>query len=470
MRGNVLGELQYAADLDKNVYQGGIVILKNFMEKQQKPYLFLDTGNNLCPTPENIFSRGDYILKFMEDLHYDAMSLGSCEFSWGQANLRRFSSFLSFPFLSANIEDKTKGSKSFFIPYTVKSIKGVKFGIIGVSSEETLIRNLDSQVKDFEMKPIFQTLKKYIKILKEDEKVDVVIVLSRFDVSENPEGDEENAIRIDNIMLANEIPNIDIIIGRGTDFSFYPEGVIASESKTIICQPLNKAKAVGKLSLVVRQINKKVVTFNNELILLQEEDAGQDYSEFTNIKQKHLDTSIGRTEFLLSKKKEEASNLGMLITDTMRKKTEADIALLENKDIINSLHIGKITYRDVFHIFAYDYKIIVEELEGRDIKKLLEMGIYNSGENYINVSGFKYSFDKSLPVYSKVTAIIMDTEQDFEEDKIYKVALLERMLNTKIDSKIYRTAKKISYTDFTIREIIEDYIGTHVPIEEKYRD
>src|ERR1019366_3571676 len=81
---------------------------------------------------------GDPMMRAMNLLGYDAMTLGNHEFNAGLANLTRARQDARFPWISANTAVNTTpaqgGGERDFAGYIVKTVGGVKVAVIGITT------------------------------------------------------------------------------------------------------------------------------------------------------------------------------------------------------------------------------------------------------------------------------------------------------------------------------------------------
>ena len=68
--------------------------------------ILLAAGDMFHGAPVSDLFLGRPVLDLMNDLRFDAMTLGNHEFDWGPATLRTLTEGARFPFLSANIVDR----------------------------------------------------------------------------------------------------------------------------------------------------------------------------------------------------------------------------------------------------------------------------------------------------------------------------------------------------------------------------
>ncbi|MEN6462576.1 MAG: S-layer homology domain-containing protein, partial [Syntrophomonas sp.] len=100
--------------------------------------LILSAGDMSQGSIDSNLSYGKTVIEAMNEIGFDAMAVGNHEFDWGLDCLKNQAAWAKFPILTANITDKKtghglEGTK----PWIIVERKGVKIGIIGVTTEET---------------------------------------------------------------------------------------------------------------------------------------------------------------------------------------------------------------------------------------------------------------------------------------------------------------------------------------------
>ncbi len=126
--------------------RGGLARLANFLQKERQqsvlPLLILSGGGEVAGGPYDLQEgapninrlRSDLILRTLSACRYDAICLGDEEFGLGLNTLTRWQKRLPCPLLSANV--KIKGVKLPFLPSVIVKRKGVKVGIVGLTTPE----------------------------------------------------------------------------------------------------------------------------------------------------------------------------------------------------------------------------------------------------------------------------------------------------------------------------------------------
>jgi len=144
--------------------------------------LLLDDGDNQQGTPLTYYfnkvetTAPNPMIAAMNLMGYDAMTLGNHEFNYGLGVVDKARSEAKFPWLSANIY-KDDGT-NYFTPYIVKTVAGVKVGILGLTTKNIPNWEVPGNIKGLVFKDTVSEAEKWVKVLKETEKVDLVVVLA----------------------------------------------------------------------------------------------------------------------------------------------------------------------------------------------------------------------------------------------------------------------------------------------------
>lgn len=147
---------------------------------------------------------GDIEVKLMNALGYDCTALGNHEFDNGLEEQARRLSGLSFPVVCANYDFSTFDSGKFVKPYAIIKRAGMRIGIIGLLTDITKVVSRSVADRVPRLNPI-DAVNKWAPYLKNEEKCDMVIVLSHIGY------DEETPVS--DLMLVPEIRDVDLVVG-----------------------------------------------------------------------------------------------------------------------------------------------------------------------------------------------------------------------------------------------------------------
>jgi 5'-nucleotidase / UDP-sugar diphosphatase len=183
----------------------------------------------------------------MKLMGYDAMAIGNHEFDNSYKVIKQQQRWAGFPFLSANIYWKGTNKRVFSPAYILREYKGIKVGIFGLTTIDTPFKaSSDEAKKKFEFRSIIKSAKEVVSILKNKEKVDLIIVTTHV-------GHHGSLTSNGDIDLAKNVAGIDVIIGG------HSQEIINAEvhNGTVIVQAEDWGKYVGVLDLYINKQNKR---------------------------------------------------------------------------------------------------------------------------------------------------------------------------------------------------------------------
>lgn len=147
-------------------------------ERKKHPDLLLfDSGDFSQGSPYYTLFKGDVEIGLMNEMGYDASTVGNHEFDFGLENMARIFKKAKFPILCANYDFTGTPLEGIVKPYTIIKRNGVKIGIFGIDPE------MDGLVihKNYEgvkyLDPV-SSAEKIASLLKNKLKCDVVICIS----------------------------------------------------------------------------------------------------------------------------------------------------------------------------------------------------------------------------------------------------------------------------------------------------
>lgn len=211
------------------------------MRKQNKDLLLFDCGDFSQGSPFYNLFKGEVEVKLMNEMGYDAGTIGNHEFDFGPDNMARLFKMANFPIVCANYEVKGTVLEDIVKPYILLERDGVKIGVFGLSPAlEGLVQEKNYKGVVFES-PI-EAAQRVVKILKDREKCDLIICLSHLGWKGEPYSDET---------LIPNTRDIDIVLG-GHSHSYFDRTLFYKnlDGKEIPLQQMGKnAVYVGKMKV-----------------------------------------------------------------------------------------------------------------------------------------------------------------------------------------------------------------------------
>ena len=406
-------------------------------KKQEKPdnTVILSSGDMFQGSALSSMSRGELVLDAMNYAGFDAMTMGNHEFDWGLETVTRFTDGdasngeANFPLLGANIIDKnTRKIADGLEPYTVIKRAGLTIGIIGIIGygEESDI--LASYVSSYKFTTEINVIKQYAKILREQEKCDIVILSTHSDTSQiNGE-----------IVELTGSERIDVVLNGHTHQSYYGEiGRSDSSAPMPYVQSGCYGRYVGIVTLTYDFENNKVKSASamnsRAQNICKTADPEIDkmftkYQEFVEIANEELGV-CGFTMY------QELG--GFFCADSLVEKYDVDLGVCNRGGIRGSgFPIYKddmITYGDIFEIMPFENKVVIVELQGSVIINKLFSGAdsyyfisTNVDVNNRTINGEKIDTSKYYKVatidylYEKTNQPFMSGNNHIKTDDLFR--------------------------------------------------
>ena len=421
-----------------------LIATRKKARESQGPVLILDAGDFSMGSAFAAASReigGE--LQVMSRMGYDATTFGNHEFDLGPDGLGKAIGVASkagqIPVvLSANtdfaandptLDDLRQLSKAGMIRrYVVIERGGIRFGLFGVLGKEAQYYTGRAGAVQF-LDPV-ESAKEVVKLLRETEKVDVVIALSHCGVAKGKDGRYSTG---EDVALAEAIPGIDVVVG-GHSHTELQEAIIVN-GRTPVVQTGKEGKNVGELVITIDGAKLSVDSYRLYPI---DDSIGGDRviaDEIDNLK-KGVSAAVFasrgyRVDQPLAITPQDLQNtftdiaagtiLANLVTDAHRKATQADIGFTVNGLMRAPLLRGKTGVVTVYDVFAVaplgagvvdttaGSALVTAYFTGQELKNILEFFLVDNpahpGEMFPRASGMRCRYDLSRPKFDAVTAI-----------------------------------------------------------------
>ncbi len=362
--------------------------------------LVIDAGDAIHGTTLVNLSQGEAMINLMNAVNYDAMAPGNHDFNYGYDRLVELSKIAEFPILAANVIP-VEGEMD-LAEYVIKEIGGLKVGIFGLATEETVYKSHPKNTEGVNITDPIAKAKELVERL-EVEEVDMIIAVCHLGLDEgsNPKSSD----------VAEQVEGIDLIID-GHSHTELLGGKLVGE--TLIVQTGNHLSNVGKVDVtfadgVLTSIEATLVTRAEMEEIAEDEEVKAIIDELKAANELILSEVIGRTNVRLVGEREVVrtaeSNLGNLITDALLNISGADVALTNGGGIRDSIEIGDITKGDVLRVFPFGNYGVKIELTGADILAALEHGVKDypaTSGGFPHVAGMTYKIDPAAEVGNRV--------------------------------------------------------------------
>ncbi len=199
----------FPMDGSRNAGKGGIArratVIKQIRQEQKNVLLF-DAGDIFQGTPYFNLYKGEPEILAMNQLGYDAGTIGNHDFDGGIDNMKTQFGKAKFPFLIANYDFKNTPLEGQTRDHKVFTVDGVKVGVfgLGIQPDGLIPKNLYGEMRYLDPLEIANQTAGELK-----KKCDYVVCLSHL-------GYKYNDSAVSDHVLAAKTRNIDLIIGGHT--------------------------------------------------------------------------------------------------------------------------------------------------------------------------------------------------------------------------------------------------------------
>ena len=203
----------FPADHPRNANMGGVArraALIETIRKENPNVLLLDAGDIFQGTPYFNYYGGELEFKLMSLMKYDASTIGNHDFDNGLQGLYAQLPHATFDFISANYDFKNTVMDGFVKPYKIFDKNEIKVGVFGLGVELQGLVDKKMYGETVYNDPI-ETAQDMVRILKKEQKCDLIICLSHIGYSYRNEPE-----KICDLKLAALTNDIDMIIGGHT--------------------------------------------------------------------------------------------------------------------------------------------------------------------------------------------------------------------------------------------------------------
>lgn len=423
---------------------GGIAEIATII-RNAKPDLIFDAGDISTGTFLSDEFKGAPTIEAMNRIGYTSGTIGNHEFDYGQAALRMLLREAKFPVLSANVESPISEIKK----YTIVTAKGIRFGIIGLTTEDLKIKGSPKNLDHVSVLDTVKTLEQLLPVVRRQS--DFIMATVHLE-------DEEDR------RIASAFPEIRLIIAGHVHTTIGSTRV----GQTLITKTGSSGRNVGRVDLEF--INKKVVRMDSQFIPVSNVVPDPDVAEaldpfYEKVKVKMAEVLGEATaDFVKSEKAESA--LADIVADALREKGKTQIAIQNIGGLRAPISKGTITWGNVFEVLPFQNTLVTAKLTGAQLKKTLERGLVPT-IGMVSLSGLRVQFNLSKPAGERVASAILLDGSPLEDSKLYTVTTNDFVLVGGDGFTEFANGTDILDTGISLRDAMVDYIKANPTITPK---
>ncbi|CUX64478.1 5'-nucleotidase C-terminal domain-containing protein [Agrobacterium genomosp. 13] len=450
---------------------------RDALKAEGKNVLLLNAGDNFQGSLFYTTYKGTVEAEVLNAMKFDAMTVGNHEFDDSEDGLAGFLDKVQFPVVTANVV-ATAASKigDRVKPSIILEVGGQKIGIVGAVANDTA--ELATPGPNITIAEDVAKISEQVQKLKQDG-VNKIIALTHVGYPRDLE-------------FIAKIPDVDVVVGghshtllSNTDQKAegpYPTLVDNPGGyKVPVVQAGQYSKYLGDLRVVFD--DSGVVKESKGDPILIDSSFKPDEATLKRIdelkapiealKAKVVGTSEGPIEGDRKICRVKECSMGNLVADATLARVKdqgVTIAFANSGGLRSSIDGGDVSMGEVLTVLPFQNTVATFQLKGEDIRAALENGVSQIDDGagrFMQVSGLKYSFDRSKPAGSRVVSVEVKEGDAFvplDPAKAYIVAANNYVRTGGDGFKVFAT-KAINAYDFgpNLEEAVAAYITANSP-------
>lgn len=443
--------------------------------------LLLNGGDNFQGSLFYTTYKGKTEAEFLNQMKFDAMTVGNHEFDDGEDALAPFLDVITFPVLSANVKASAAAKVGDRIkPSVVIELGGQKIGIIGAVTNDT--PDLATPGPNITIEDDIKTITAEVEKLK-GQGVNKIIALTHVGYPRDKE------------MIA-KIPGVDVVVGghshsllSNTDPKAegpYPTMVDNPDGyKVPVTQAASYSKLLGEFKVVfddngvVKEASGNPIPLDKSVtpdpqVLARIKELGAPIEE---LKAKQVGETTAAIDGSRESCRARECTMGNLVSDAVLDRVKGqgvEIVFTNGGGLRASIDQGKVSMGEVLTVLPFQNTVATFKIPGKTVVDALEHGVSAVEEGkgqFPQVAGLKYSFDKSAPADGgRIKSVeVMEGGQwkPIDPAKEYIVATNNYVRQGGDGYKQFIDGKDAYDYGPSLEQVVADYIGAHSPYTPK---
>jgi len=434
--------------------------------RQKVEPILISNGDIFTGQTTAIESGGSLVIQFMNQLKFDAMTLGIHDFDEGQKVLAERIAEAKFPMLAANLaseKDECHISEANHIlssirPYTLLDRGMQTIVVLGLMKEDTQKFQTPTNVEGLTFWSVKETIQHWIPAILEERPNIIIIQYNK------PSEAEDLAVSINEYVNdrreKNElqvVPYLVFIGGHSEEKPVHgPNYLIMQGTDRGQCLGIIKIKQEYKYNRVIPQYTKisdKWLSPDPKISQLVKE-----------IKRRIAlqDMLLCNSKGMLNRTKLNDGPLGILITEEMKRHAGADIAFVSSGTTKMDIRAGEIYASDIDQAIPFKDTIVLMELSGELVCQILEQSAKlesdsgGSGGKILQVAGIRFKYDLKREKGKRVVEMTINGG-NIDKKRLYKAAVSKYLVDGGDGYTQFKEGKVIGEVG-ELKTVIKDYL------------
>lgn len=444
------------------VESGGMAHLASQVKKEragkEDSTILLDSGDALSGSNLSALLGGEPMVKIMNTMGYDYMTLGNHDFDFESDGLAESLSKASFKTVATNIFDDLTSTLFRANPQgctgmAIREINGVKVGFLGFSTDDTFLTQDRRTLKDLVIDDPVEKAQRSISFLKLSG-AEIIVAISHLGLEQDKK-------------LAEEISGLDIIFsGHSHDATREP----VKAGKTLIVQEGSKGSHLGSMDVSFNKNTRQIDNIKYRLIQIDpssiepDEEVSSLVAGYQKEVKETMEREVGEAAIPLTRSGHSDSALGNLVADAMKERAGADISLIHSGFLRRNQEAGNITMGDLVDIMSYKLHLVKTRVAGKDLQAIIERSVEHADPNrekskMLQVSGLTVRYDANAPQGKKAVEILHDGEP-INPERSYTVATTDFLAGGGLGYHYFKNGVS-TVSGILVRDAVADYLQQH---------
>lgn len=444
--------------------------------------LLVDCGDIWQGTPVGNWNSGEFMMEWMNSMHYDMMTLGNHDFDHGAEVAIRNSELANFPVICTNFLTDDGVIPEPIVPWIFMDIGGLDVAFVGVTTSDTygLVdpELLEGYLITSELPEVEAAVEEVTEL-----GADLVVMVSHLGHPPDSERYTERVYQAwdngeeyvkdfayNSAELTCLVDGIDLIISGHTHVAL-KQPWVNPLTHTIVVQGYANGTGIGHIRVAIDTETGTITGYDlpdgEEYVSLMHDRFWPDMEQyelingFREIAEAGMDNVIGEAAAEIPRGGAEHP-LGRLMSDAICAATGSDVGLLNRGGIRAALPRGAITPRIVFTAIPFEEDLYILEVTGNELLEILETGMQGRRRD-MEISGFTCYRNQLSPDGEKIEEAMINGVP-LDPDMVYTLATTGYLAQGNVGYDVMLQHEP-SFAGITLLEAVSNHIAQESPVQ-----
>ena len=411
----------YTSDVHCGIDQGfgyaGLWEVKNALTAQGYDVILVDNGDSTRGEPIGTMTKGEALMKLMNQLGYSIAIIGNHEFDYGMDQFLSLAEKTEYTYISCNF---THNGETVFEPYVIRELGGKKIAFVGVTTPQTITSSTPtffqneagefvySFCQDKTGEGVYNAVQNAADAARAEGAERVIVMAHLGNEAECEPWTYADVIShtagID-AMLDGHSHDTDQVVMKNAEGQSVPRSACGTQLECIgwcFLAPDGKISTglyrwdldtpAPEILGLDNEMSRAVAEAKDELNDILKEVVAHTDADLTIYDPVAVESN-GKPIRIVRRME---TNLGDLCADAYRDQSGADIAFVNGGGVRANISAGDVTLNDILSVFPFNNSLCMIEVTGQQVLDALEWGsraVPGESGAFLQVSGLTYEIN-----------------------------------------------------------------------------